>query len=340
MPIKLKVTDMVVGEIVFPVVEGRNLRANSTFVVNEDQFNHFTIQSALNKGFLTVIEALKLDKNIKADEADEADEIEVGSDSDNSEEGSICQDLNDEDRYNELNKNNIKKLKSMAKELSVNRYSKLNKNDLIEAIIEAEQFNENDLDKSEEVESKMGDTEDAEDANEVNKGMFIDLDEMTENTQSEDINPQKDGVPNNMGAWDAHKGSLLNKDDSSHAVRNQYNGVEQDLQTTQDEEEIDFSSKGDQEDLDNAFDEIKKKVASVSTPPKKKDGKKLNSKSKKSKSKGIKPVGEVRQEASVDDVDFIMPKETADDLGFVDAEQRNEAIRNHPVLGKKKEGDS
>lgn len=336
MPIKLKVTDMVVGEIVFPVVEGQNLRANSTFVVNEEQFSHFTIQSAINKGFLTTVEDLKPIEEIK-NKDDILGDIEDCEKNKNNENDDVCKDLNDEDRYNELNENNIKTLKSMAKDLDINRYSKLNKHSLIESIIEIEQSNKQDIKYTEEMEEAK-ETKETEEAKENEKGMFIDLDEMTVNTEVDDINPQKDGIINNMGAWDAYKESLLDKDASSDAVRRQHNGVEQDLQVAEDNKDVDFSAKDDQEDLNNAFDEIKKKVAYASSLPKKKNGKKITGRSKNSKFKGIKPVGEVREEASPDDA-FVI-EGPASDVDFVDMEQRNEAIRNHPVLGKKKEGNS
>ena len=135
---------------------------------------------------------------------------------------------------------------------------------------------------------------------------------------------------------------MLDKEESLHAVKAQ-NAPDADhgIVSTKDSEDVDFTDEGRVSEVDDIFDAIKKKVTSKK-PPKKVNGSKIKTSSKKSK-KGIQPVGEEREETKpemVDDSELdIFVRKGASDLSFVDAEQREEAIQSHPVLGKKK-GDS
>jgi len=113
------------------------------------------------------------------------------------------------------------------------------------------------------------------------------------------------GPKTNMSAWDGRNKKLLNKEDSSKEARQEYAGGDHKpiIQTG----EIDFT--------DTKTEELPVKTAKVA--------------SKKSGKKGIAPVGKARSPAGSDADNFVYANESKN-ISFVDQEQEQERIKEHP----------
>lgn len=120
-----------------------------------------------------------------------------------------------------------------------------------------------------------------------------------------------------MGSWDASSQKLINKDQSgAQTMKNLNATLASTPQSNVQVNEIDFTNKPVLED----------KNKKVSVP------KNINNKKIAKGRKAIMPVGEKRLPATGDSTDGFMYANEVQDLSFVDQEQEQERIEQHPKL--------
>lgn len=271
MSVKLRVSENAKGEIILPVINDRRLKANTSFVLSDTDYQNTAVQMAINSGVLIV----EYDSTAMEKMENPEKYVDV--------------------LYNENLEKEIKKLKKEIKNPKVK--IKVNQNLEIEDLKEEPLLMKNNeknslIDNESKLTKKIPPEIKYAKQEKVDKtAMFLDLDELTEN----------DKTKTKMMAWDVENQKMLDKDESLKAVKTQHNSIESEMETQIGN--IDFS--------DEKFTEpeiiekpVKEKKEKIKIKVKKETGK---IKTKKG-IKAISPIGDVKPEVKANelgDVEFL-----------------------------------